>query len=119
MLRIVPKASDRKSRKSAESPGDHIAADGAIALVAVADIATARELTETLRGALERQVSVVIDAAAVEDMSTPCAQALLSAATSFAAANVTLVFRQPSDAFVAAFSRIGLYAAMMQWSFVE
>jgi anti-anti-sigma regulatory factor len=118
----VPKASANKSRqlrKSTESPGDPIAADGAIALAAVADMEAACDLVEALRDALERQVPVVIDATAVEDMSTPYAQALVSAATSFAAANVTMVFRQPSDAFVATFNRIGLYAAMMQWSFVE
>jgi chemotaxis protein CheX len=118
----MPKASGDKSRKphkSAESPGDPAATDGAIALAAVADMEAARELVESLRVALEQQVPVVIDATAVEEMSTPCAQALVSAATSFAAANVTMVFRQPSDAFVAAFNRIGLYAAMMQWSFVE
>jgi len=118
----VPKAAahkSRKLRKPDESPGDHIAADGAVALAAAADMEAACELAEALRGALERQMPVVIDATAVEDMSTPCAQALVSAATSFAAANVTLVFRQPSDAFIAAFNRIGLYAAMMQWSFVE
>ena len=109
----------RKSRKSAQSQGDRIAADGAIALAAVADMAVARDVTEALRGALERQAAVVVDAAAVEELSTPCAQALASAATSFAAANVALTFRQPSDAFIAAFNRIGLYAAMMQWSFVE
>jgi anti-anti-sigma regulatory factor len=118
----VPKASAHKSRqtrKSAESPGDPNATDGAIALAAVADMEAACDLVEALRDALEQQVPVVIDATAVEDMSTPYAQALVSAATSFAAANVTMVFRQPSDAFIAAFNRTGLYAAMMQWSFVE
>lgn len=109
----------RKARKSAESQGGSGAVDGAIALAAVADMEAACELADALRDALERQVPVVIDATAVEDMSTPCAQALVSAATSFAAANVAFVFRQPSDAFIAAFNRIGLYAAMMRWSFVE
>ena len=82
-------------------------------------MAVARDVTEALRDALDRQTPVVIDAAGVEELSTPCAQALASAATSFASANVALAFRQPSDAFVAAFNRIGLFAAMMQWTFVE
>jgi anti-anti-sigma regulatory factor len=119
ILTIVPKGSGRKAHKSVESEGDRSAADGAVVLAAVADMAAARDVTEALRSALERQAPVVIDAAAVEEMSTPCAQALASAAASFAGANVALAFRQPSDAFIAAFSRIGLYAAMMQWSFVE
>jgi chemotaxis protein CheX len=115
----VPKGSGRKAHKSVESQGDRLAADGIVVLSAVADMAVARDVAEALRGALERQAPVVIDAAVVEEMSTPCAQVLASAAASFAGANVALAFRQPSDAFIAAFSRIGLYAAMMQWSFVE
>lgn len=118
----MPKGSGRKSRKSGdsdESRDDLIAVDGVIALAAVADMSVAREVTEALRDALDRQVPVVIDAAAVDELSTPCAQALASAAASFAGANVALAFRQPSDAFIAAFNRIGLYAAMMQWKFVE
>ena len=109
----------RKSENSTESQEDSIAADGAIALAAVADMAVARDVTEALRGALDRQASVVVDAGAVEELSTPCAQALVAAAASFADANIALAFRQPSDAFIAAFSRVGLYAAMMRWSFVE
>ncbi len=115
----MAKGSGRKARKTAESQGDSVAVEGAIVLAAVADMAIARDVTEALRGALERQAPVVIDAAAVEELSTPCAQALVSAARSFAEANVALAFRQPSDAFIAAFNRIGLYAAMMQWTFVE
>jgi chemotaxis protein CheX len=122
ILTIVQKGPGRKSRKSddsAESRDDLIAVDGVIALAAVADMAVARDVTEALREALDRQAPVVVDAAAVDDLSTPCAQALASAAASFAGANVALAFRQPSDAFIAAFNRIGLYAAMMQWTFVE
>jgi anti-anti-sigma regulatory factor len=115
----VPKDPGRKSRKSIEARGDRIAVDGTVVLAAVADMAVARDVTEALRSALERRAPVVIDAAAVEDVSTPCAQALAAAAASFAGANVALAFRRPSDAFIAAFSRVGLYAAMMQWSFVE
>ena len=114
-----PGGKSRKSRNSAESQEDHIAGDGAIVLAAVADMAVACEVTEALHGALERQAPVVVDAAAVEELSTPCAQALAAAAASFAGANIALAFRQPSDAFIAAFSRVGLYAAMMRWSFVE
>jgi chemotaxis protein CheX len=114
----VPKGPARKSRRSVDSQ-DLVVADGTLVLAAVADMAVARDVTEALRSALERQTPVVIDAAAVEEVSTPCAQALTAAAASFAGANVALAFRRPSDAFIAAFSRIGLYAAMMQWSFVE
>ncbi len=118
-MRKVSGGKSRKSRNSTESQEDHIATDGAIVLAAVADMAAARDVTEALRGALDRQAPVVVDAAAVEELSTPCAQALASAAASFAGANVALAFRQPSDAFITAFNRIGLYAAMMRWSFVE
>jgi len=82
-------------------------------------MAVARDLTIALRDALVRQTPVVVDAAAVEELSTPCAQALVSAASSFAEANVALAFRRPSDAFISGISRIGLYAAMMRWSFVD
>ena len=118
----MPKGSGRKSRSSrnpAESQGDPIIVDGTMVLAPVADMAVACEIVEALRDALEQQAAVVIDAAAVEDLSTPCAQALVAAAASFSAASVPLAFRRPSDAFVAAFNRIGLYAAMMRWSFVE
>jgi anti-anti-sigma regulatory factor len=114
----VPKGPGRKPRKSTESQEDR-SVDGTIVLAATADMAVARDVTQALRSALDRQAPVVVDAAAVEEMSTPCAQALAAAAASFAGANVALAFRQPSDAFIAAISRIGLYAAMMQWSFVE
>jgi len=93
--------------------------DGAIALAPVADIGVACDLTTALRDALARQTPVVVDAAVVEELSTPCAQALAAAAASFAEANVALTFRQPSDAFISALNRIGLYAAMMRWSFVD
>jgi len=109
----------RKSRNSTESQEDRIAADGAVMLAAIADMAVARDVTETLRGELERQAPAVVDAAAVEELSTPCAQALAAAAASFADANISLAFRRPSDAFITAFNRVGLYAAMMRWSFVE
>jgi anti-anti-sigma regulatory factor len=118
----VPKGSGRKSRNarnSAESQGDSIMVDGAIVLAPLADVAVACDVTEALRDALERQAPVLIDAAAVEDLSTPCAQALAAAAASFADANVSLSFRRPSDGFIAAINRIGLYAAMMRWSFVD
>jgi anti-anti-sigma regulatory factor len=88
-------------------------------LAPFADVTVACAVTEALRAALERQAPVVVDAGAVEDLSTPCAQALAVAAASFSDANVSLSFRQPSDAFIAAINRIGLYAAMMRWSFVE
>ena len=114
----MPKGPVRKPRNLIESRGDPIV-DGTVVLAAVADVAVARDVAAALRSALQQQVPVVIDAAAVEEMSTPCAQALAAAAASFAEARITLAFRLPSDAFVAAFSRIGLYAAMMQWSFVE
>jgi anti-anti-sigma regulatory factor len=118
----VPKGSGRKSRNSsssAESQGDLNVVDGVIALAPVADMAVARDLTMALRDALARQVPVVVDAAVVEELSTPCAQVLAAAAASFGEANVALAFRQPSDAFISAITRIGLYAAMMRWSFVE
>ena len=88
-------------------------------LAPVADMTVACDVVEALRDALDQRMPVVVDAAAVEDLSTPCAQALAAAAASFSEASVALAFRRPSEAFVAAFNRIGLYAAMMRWSFVE
>jgi len=114
-----PGRKSRAARNPVDSQGDSIVIDGTMVLAPVADMAVARAITEALRDALEQQAPIVIDAAAVEDLSTPCAQALAAAAASFSEANVSLAFRRPSDAFIAAINGLGLYAAMMRWSFVD
>jgi anti-anti-sigma regulatory factor len=57
----------------------------------------------------------VLDAAQVDRLSTPCIQVLLAAGKSAEAGAGRIQLAQASDAFVAAFSDLGLFAALMSW----
>src|SRR3546814_1342385 len=58
---------------------------------------------------------VVIDAAAVDRLSTPCVQILVSAVQHMEQHGIPFVIRSPSDAFVTAFDDLGLFSYLMQW----
>jgi anti-anti-sigma regulatory factor len=81
----------------------------------VLDIRTAGPLRDGLQKALKRGKPVVIDAAQVDRLSTPCIQVLLAASKSAEAGGGRIVLAQASDAFVAAFGDLGLFASLMSW----
>src|SRR3546814_3048022 len=58
---------------------------------------------------------VGIDAAAVDRLSTPCVQILVSAVQHMEQHGIPFVIRSPSDAFVTAFDDLGLFSYLMKW----
>ena len=86
-----------------------------IEIGAVAGLAAAAPLQAALLAAIERRLPVVIDASAVTSLSAACVQVLVSGARALAEAAVPFTVRQPSDAFVDAFSDLGLFAQLMEW----
>jgi len=86
-----------------------------ITLGPVLDIRAAGPLRDGLQKALKRGKPIVLDAAQVDRLSTPCIQVLLAAGKSVEAAAGRIVLTDASDAFVAAFSDLGLFANLMSW----
>ena len=86
-----------------------------IEIGAIADLPAAAPLRAALLAALERRLPVIIDASAVTSLSAACVQVLVSGARDLAEAAVPFTLRQPSDAFVDAFSDLGLFAQLMEW----
>ena len=89
--------------------------DSRVTLGPVLDIRAAAPLRDGLQTALKRGKPVVLDAAQVDRLSTPCIQVLLAAGKSAEAGSCRIQLAQVSDAFVAAFSDLGLFAALMSW----
>jgi chemotaxis protein CheX len=89
--------------------------DSRITLGPVLDIRAASPLRDGLQKALKRGKPIVLDAAQVDRLSTPCIQVLLAAGKSVEATASRIVLSQASDAFVAAFSDLGLFANLMSW----
>jgi anti-anti-sigma regulatory factor len=89
--------------------------DSRVTLGPVLDIRAAAGLREGLQKALKRGKPVIIDAAQVDRLSTPCIQVLLAAGKSAEGGTGRIVLAQTSDAFVAAFSDLGLFANLMSW----
>src|SRR5262249_27605464 len=90
--------------------------DSRITLGAVLDIRAAAPLRDALQKAVKRGKPILIDAGQVARLSTRCIQILLAAGKDggdAAAPRMTLV--QTSDAFVSAFSDLGLFANLMSW----
>lgn len=86
-----------------------------LGLVASMDLRAAEPLLHSLHEILAQSGKVVIDAAAVDRLSTPCVQILLSAAQHMEQHGIPFVIRAPSDAFVSAFDDLGLFSFLMKW----
>ena len=86
-----------------------------LGLVASMDLRAAEPLLHSLHEILGQGGKVVIDAAAVDRLSTPCVQILLSAAQHMEQHGIPFVIRSPSDAFVSAFDDLGLFSFLMKW----
>jgi anti-anti-sigma regulatory factor len=81
----------------------------------VMDASSVHELHDVLKHALEDHKPLVINAEPIERITTPVIQILASAKLSFEQANVKIVLKAPSDAFVAAFDDLGLFPILMRW----
>jgi anti-anti-sigma regulatory factor len=86
-----------------------------VTLGPVLDIRAATALRDGLQKALKRGRPVIVDAAQVDRLSTPCIQVLLAAGRHAESASCRLVLAQASDPFIAAFGDLGLFADIMRW----
>ena len=85
-------------------------------LQASLDLVAAMRLKEQTSEAIASSTSVVIDASAVERITTPCVQVLVAAAHSAAAQGGTFAVGRASEAFKAAFLDLGLGELYQTWS---
>jgi len=92
-----------------------------LALVATMDIRTAEPLLSSLQEALSANPpqgsssKIVIEASAVDRLSTPCVQVLIGALQEMEQSGIPFVLKSPSDAFVSAFDDLGLFSYLMKW----
>lgn len=84
-------------------------------LVASMDLRAADPLLHSFHEIMGQGGRVVIDASAVDRLSTPCVQILLSAVQHMEQHDIPFVIRSPSDAFVTAFDDLGLFSYLMKW----
>jgi anti-anti-sigma regulatory factor len=112
--------------------GDHAGGDGArlnvtsdlvagreelrIHLATIMDATMVRELREVLSQAISSNRPVRVDAGAVGQISTGCAQMLLGGAKSAARTGNTFTVSDQSDAFKAAFDDLGLSEIREDWT---
>jgi chemotaxis protein CheX len=80
----------------------------------ILDLTGARPLRDSLAGLLSRG-TVVLDASAVERMSTPCAQVLLAAGRAAGPAGTAFKITNPSTVFRTALADLGLWAEFSNW----
>jgi anti-anti-sigma regulatory factor len=80
----------------------------------ILDLTQAKPLHETLTALLD-QHTVILDAAAVERMSTPCAQVLLAVGRAAVAAGASFLILNPSAVFGAALADLGLQPEFSKW----
>jgi anti-anti-sigma regulatory factor len=83
-------------------------------LPAILDLSLASTLKDLLAASLEANAAVV-DAAAVERMSTPCAQIFLAAGRAADLAGITFKITNASVAFRTAVADLGLQTDFTKW----
>jgi anti-anti-sigma regulatory factor len=86
--------------------------EGRGALPPVLDLTRAHALRDTVAALIARGTDVALDAAAVERMSTPCAQILLAAGR---AVGPSFKIVNSSDVFRAAIADLGLQREFSKW----
>lgn len=93
------------------APPEAGAGGAAIALPASLDLTEADGLCQALRQALQSG-AVILDADAVERVSTPCLQVLAAAAASAASRGIQFRLCRASEALATAIGHLGLGAAI-------
>lgn len=84
------------------------------ALPSVLDLTQAQSLRGAMVAALGDR-SILLDASAVERMSTPCVQVMLAAGRAADLANAPFQIARASEAFRAALDDLGLQAEFEKW----
>jgi len=85
-----------------------------IVLPQILDFAQAQVLRDTLIG-LPGTAALVLDASAVERMSTPCAQVLLAAGRTAESTGTSLKILNASEVFTSALAELGLQPEFSKW----
>ena len=90
--------------------------DGAeIDLPGVLDMRAAGSLKAALQQAVAGGQTLTVKAAAVERLSTPCAQVLIVGQQAMVTAKLGFKLSGPSDPFIDAFNDLGLFPVLKQW----
>lgn len=85
-------------------------------LAATMDLRAAEPLLQSLQEGLGMGGSkMVVDASAVDRLSTPCVQVLIAGLQHMEQNGTPFVIKSPSDAFVSAFDDLGLFSYLMKW----
>lgn len=93
--------------EAGEGNGDNVM------LPAVADLTEAGPLKQKLEQALASGNGIIVDASAVQRISSPCLQVLVAGVNAFAnAGGTSLTIENPSDAFRETVSVLGLMNAL-------
>jgi chemotaxis protein CheX len=106
------------SKTGSDAFGDSaadLAGAGAVHLLPqMLDLVQANHLRDDMMRLVDMD-SILLDAGAVERMSTPCAQILLAAARAAQAARKTFKIRNGSETFRMAIADLGLEAEFSNW----
>jgi len=86
-----------------------------LTLAATMDIRAAEPLLHSVQEVLASGSKVTVDASAVDRLSTPCVQVLISGIQQMEQSSIPFVIKSPSDAFVSAFDDLGLFSYLMKW----
>jgi len=84
-------------------------------LAATMDLRAAEPLLHSMQEAMGQGGKLVVDAAAVDRLSTPCVQVLITALQHMEQNTMPFVIKSPSEAFVSAFDDLGLFSYLMKW----
>lgn len=87
-----------------------------LTLAPVLDMSNSKPLRAFFLSLSSLGKKIVIDAAHVQRMSTPCVQVFLAAAQSFEENDVEFSLSQPTATFINAFDDLGLFSTLLKWN---
>lgn len=87
-----------------------------ITLPPILDIPAAADLRETILETVESEMTIVFQADAVEQVTTPGIQMLMAAAAFIERKKARLTMAKPSDELIDGFSELGLFPQLMSWN---
>lgn len=87
-----------------------------ITMPRVLDIPASADLRDVVLEMVEPEMGVAIQAADVEQMTTPGVQVLLAIAGCIDRRKAKLKIVKPSEAFIDGFSDLGLFSHLMAWN---